>query len=99
MNILFNRLSDADHTAAVSYYKAISKKLADGFDQELQVILDRIKDNPERYHFTRCKSYRRANFSRFPYHLLYRVYPEKNFVRIMVIRHDHQDPAFGLERE
>ncbi|HMO80612.1 MAG TPA: hypothetical protein PKD24_07450 [Pyrinomonadaceae bacterium] len=40
---------------------------------------------------------RRVNFRRFPYHFLFRQVGE-NAIRILVVRHDHRHPSYGLDR-
>ena len=40
---------------------------------------------------------RRVNFRRFPYHFLFRQIDNKT-IRILVVRHDHRHPSYGLDR-
>ena len=42
------------------------------------------------------KGRRVAQFSRFPYKLLYRVEPER--VKVLVVRHQKRSPAYGDKR-
>jgi len=40
---------------------------------------------------------RRVNFKRFPYHFLFRQV-DSTTIRILVVRHDHRHPSYGLDR-
>lgn len=40
---------------------------------------------------------RRVNFRQFPYHFLFRRI-DRVTIRILVVRHDHRHPSYGLDR-
>lgn len=60
------------------------------------MILEAIERNPRSNHFDGC-GLRRANFKRFPYHLLYDV--DDSGIYLVVLRHDRREPSFGLDRQ
>jgi len=81
--------------AILRYYHATSAALAGEFHQELQSTIDRAAENPLRFHLV-DKGFRRANLTRFPYHVMYEVRSES--IRIMIVRHNKRHPDFGMER-
>jgi plasmid stabilization system protein ParE len=77
------------------YEKTASEKLADEFYSELRSSMVNAADRPESYSI-RERDIRRVNLERFPYHFLFRVAGDT--VRILVIRHHHKRPDFGIRR-
>ncbi|WP_353567447.1 hypothetical protein [Haloferula sargassicola] len=74
-------------------YRRVSEALYERFWDELEKAIDKVALNPERHHFD-SSGYRRCNLGKFPYHLLFEERLDCN--RIIVVRHDHRDPRFGL---
>lgn len=85
--------SDIRETAL--HYAEVSERTLFSFWSELDVILASIERNPRTHHFDSC-GLRRANFKRFPYHLLYEVAEDTIF--LVVLRHDRRHPDYGLKR-
>lgn len=85
----------ADIRKAAEYYEAVTDQVAISFWTELQEILASIGRNPRIHHFDAC-GLRRANFRKFPYHLLYAV--EGDDIFLLVLRHDRRHPDYGLNR-
>lgn len=96
VEVIYHPLVRADVEETLTYYRGITARLADEFHAELRDTINRIADNPLRFHLV-DQGFRRANLPRFPYHLLYEVRPE--FVRVMLVRHNKRDPQYGLPRE
>jgi plasmid stabilization system protein ParE len=59
-------------------------------------VVAQVAANPRRFHPV-SETLRRANFSKFPYHLLYRI--SNDDVRVLVLRHHRRDPSYGTERQ
>ena len=95
MEVIYHPQVRADVAEALSYYRKIAPRLADEFQAEFRDIIDRAAENPLRFHLA-DQGFRRANFNRFPYHLLYEFRPE--CVRVMLVRHDKRHPQYGLPR-
>jgi hypothetical protein len=55
---------------AAMHYAEISERLLSAFWSELDWILASVERNPRSHHYDSC-GLRRANFRKFPYHLLY----------------------------
>ena len=81
--------------AFLKYYDEISPDLGDLFWKELIDAIEYAREYPERHHFDRTGR-RRSNLNRFPVHFLFRILPE--MIRITAVRHDKQDPSYGLGR-
>lgn len=77
------------------HYAEISDRVLSAFWSELDHVLALIERNPRSHHFDTC-GLRRANFRKFPYHLLYGI--EEDTVFLVVLRHDRRHPNFGLGR-
>jgi len=84
---------DARNIAAM--YAEVSDALRDKFWKEIDDAIDYIEQYPERHHYD-PSGRRRSNLKRFPYHILFEERLECN--RVMVIRHHHQNPRYGLRR-
>jgi len=80
----------------VQYYENRSESVADQFWNELKEAIDYAARFPERHHFD-DSGRRRSNLKRFPFHFLFRVYPDR--IRVTVVRHDHQKPSYGTRRK
>jgi hypothetical protein len=74
---------------------AISERLEARFWDELDEALDSIEANPTQHHFD-ASGLRRTNLRKFPYHVLFEE--QLDVTRILVIRHDHRHPSYGLRR-
>ncbi len=93
----FNPRVSNDLKGILAFYEQESGiHLAEEFQTESISCLDQILDNPKRFHFF-ANDLRRANLKRFPYHFLYRI--KSTTVRILVIRHHHRNPDFGINRQ
>src|SRR5437762_10563964 len=69
--VVYHPAVQEDVSAILSYYDQRSNILGDQFWQELKRVIARAAQNPERYHPAN-KRLRRANLTRFPYHVLFR---------------------------
>lgn len=77
------------------HYAEISERVLSAFWGELDSVLASIERHPRSHHFDSC-GLRRANFRKFPYHLLYEV--EEDAVFLVVLRHDRRHPDYGIRR-
>jgi hypothetical protein len=85
----------SDIREVANYYSEVSERVLSAFWVELDSILSSIERNPRSHHFDSC-GLRRANFKKFPHHLLYEV--DDEIIYLVVLRHDRRHPGFGLER-
>jgi plasmid stabilization system protein ParE len=77
-------------------YADVSPDLRDQFWSEIDAAIEYIEHYPERHHYD-PSGRRRGNLKKFPYHILFEERPECN--RIIVIRHHHRNPRYGLWRQ
>lgn len=80
---------------AAMHYAEISERVLSAFWTELDSVLASVERNPRSHHFDSC-GLRRANFRKFPYHLLYEVGDDVIF--LVVLRHDRRHPDYGIDR-
>lgn len=76
-------------------YLAISEELYERFWNEIEEAIDQIELYPDRHHYD-PSGMRRSNLKKFPYHILFEERVECN--RVIVVRHHHREPRFGLRR-
>ena len=85
-----------DIARAALWYRGIDPELEQAFLAELKAAFARVEASPQSFHFDHC-GWRRLNLKRFPYHVLFEEAPE--MIRVLVIRHHHQNPRFGVTRQ
>lgn len=83
-----------DVSEAVKSYRNRSAKAAEAFLNEFYALCDRIEKSGGGGH--PCGRFRRRNFRRFPFHLLYAERGDE--IWIMVVRHDSRHPSYGMSR-
>ncbi len=99
MTVEFHPLAMRDLLDAQIYYKNISLSLGHDFRQKVDDTVYIIQTSPTYFHPLNSRSrFRRANLKRFPYHLVVEIIEPTDLVRVVVVRHDHRHPAFGLSR-
>lgn len=97
MKISHHGGSRLDVLNAVKYYERTGEAhLAADFYAEVVKYIDQIAERPTSFPVY-SEKYRRANLSRFPYNILFRIVDDR-VVRILAIRHNHRDPAYGTNR-
>lgn len=97
MKLVFHRLILKDLQSVLAYYTAQSgPQLAAGFSQEFYEVVAKVVEKPHHFHLV-SHGLRRANFPRFPFHLLYRE-TEGN-IKVLVLRHHRRKPNFGMQRQ
>ncbi len=81
------------------YDEVASGDIASTFYTEFRLYADRAVAMPKSYpiYSDSPEKIRRVNFRRFPYHFLFRQI-DKNTIRILVVRHDHRHPSYGMDR-
>ena len=94
MRVGYHRLVEKDVAEILDHYERFSSRLAEDFREELKRIIDHAAGNPLRFH--PAGRYRRANLSRFPFHILYEI--REDALRIMIVRHNKRDPLYGTGR-
>lgn len=95
MELIIHPRAAKDAREIASKYRAISEELYERFWDELEEVIDQVENHPERHHFD-PSGMRRSNLQKFPYHVLFEE--RLNYNRIIVIRHHHRNPGYGLRR-
>ena len=96
MQIIRHHKLASDIREVAGHYEEVSERVLSSFWSELDWILASITRNPRSHHFDAC-GLRRANFRKFPYHLLYEV--GDHTIYLLVLRHDRRHPCYGLDRQ
>ena len=95
MRVGYHSAVQKEVNRALRRYDEISRRLGDSFWEELNKTIATAADRPERFHPV-LGDLRRANLKRFPYHVLYRVLPDR--IRVVAVRHHKQHPRTGMGR-
>jgi plasmid stabilization system protein ParE len=96
VEIEFHRLVRRDVLEILRYYQAVSNRIADKFRSELNAKIIQAAENPFRFPAV-DRSFRPANLTRFPYHVLYELRGDR--LRVMIVRHHKRHPKLGLGRQ
>ena len=89
--------SRLDVLEIVEYYEQTGEAgLAADFFAEVAKHITYIAARPLSFPVHQEK-YRRANLSRFPHNILFRIVDEET-VRILAVRHNHRNPSYGIDR-
>lgn len=100
MSFELNSAVHYDIREAIEYYfKTAGSSIASDFYEEFLQRAEVATKSPYSYriYLDDPTQIRRADFRRFPYHFLYRALNDST-IRILVVRHDHRHPSYGLDR-
>jgi plasmid stabilization system protein ParE len=96
MGVVVHRLVARDLRGVLAYYRQeAGPELAERFYAAFLEAVAAVDRQPGRFHRV-GQILRRANLSRFPYHLLFRE--SAGGVHVLVLRHHRRDPSFGMDR-
>ena len=90
------RQAKADIREAARWYERQSPGLGRAFLHQIDVLLDRIREDPLQHQVV-YRSVRRAIPRRFPYGLFYRI--DGSAVLVFAVVHLHRDPSTWQDRE
>lgn len=94
-HVTFHPNADAELTEATCYYESRQPGLGADFLAEVERSLDQILTNPEAFQKI-GKRVRRKFLWRFPYNLIFAVYPE--CIRIVAVAHQKRRPFYWRKR-
>jgi hypothetical protein len=92
----FHRAPLAEHLDQVAYYESRMKGLGSDYLYEFEKLMERVRSAQEAYPQIDDSNLRKAGFSRFPFHAIYRV--EKSHLVILAIAHRRRRPAYWVGR-
>ena len=95
MDLIFHPLAAQDVREIGANYARISANLAEKFWGDLDAAIALIATYPGRHHDD-LSGLRRANLKGFPYHILFEN--RLDCLHVIVVRHHHRNPSFGLRR-
>ena len=95
MNIIFHPAAEAEQEAAAIWYESKKPRLGAEFREEVENTLDRILAAPDSFICIE-NDIRSLTIHRFPYRVLYKVYPD--FIFICAVMHLHRDPDYWKSR-
>ena len=89
-HLVFKEEARLDVIEITQWYDFKRTGLGDSFLIELDLVLDRIKHNPNEFQIKR-KDIRHGILKRFPYLIIYRVEEKQIFIHSVI--HSHRHPA------
>ncbi len=96
MGISFNPLAFRDLAEVGAYYERnASAQVAADFSAEFWRMVNEAAARPLSFP-KHGKRLRRANFRRFPYHILFEA--QGDSIRIVVLKHSKRHPSYGTRR-
>ena len=97
MKIIIEKGAERDLQDGLRWYRKRSDQAADKFLIELDAVLARLLNAPERHR--RIGPHVRAiRMERYPYNLIYRVIDESQTIKIYAIAHDKRYPNYWQRR-
>ncbi len=90
------RQAKADIRAAARWYERQRPGLGRAFVQQVDLLLDRVRQNPLQYQVV-YRGIRRAIPRRFPYGLFYRI--DGSDVLVFAVVHLYREPSTWQDRE
>jgi plasmid stabilization system protein ParE len=94
--ITFHREAETEVNEAARYYEDRSLGLGSDLLGEVERALNLISRDPEAYQRV-GKRVRRRSLWRFPYNLIYAVYPDR--IRIVAFAHQKRRPFYWRKRQ
>lgn len=94
--VRFRQRASRALVSAFDWYSSESRDLGRAFLTEIDAAIGRVADLPGRYPVI-YRDTRRALVARFPYAIIFRVFPDH--VMVLAILHTRRDPARWQVRE
>jgi plasmid stabilization system protein ParE len=95
IRVVFSDEAKSDAVAAFTFYEERYEGLGEHFRDHLGAAFTRIQNNPEEAPVI-YRNVRRKLVQRFPYAVLYRIYP--SVIYVVAVMHAKQDPAKWVRR-
>lgn len=95
MKLQFHEDATEEFYGAIDYYEERSPGLGDDFYDEIQIALDLIKENPERWSLRRRKT-RRFLIGKFPYFIIYIIIG--GYILVVAVAHTSRKPSYWKDR-
>lgn len=89
--VSFSNLSSLQIEEILGYYKNIDAEICLKFQEELNILVKNLEDQPNIYQF-RYKDFKRVNFFKFPFAIFYKIINKE--VVIVSCLHQHRDPTY-----
>lgn len=97
MKVTYHPFVEKDYHRALRYYEKEGPALALRFDEAFKEGVERITATPTAFPFhLKQQIHRRYKLESFPYLIVYRL--TRIGVRIVMLKHEKQHPAFGIKR-
>ena len=93
--VTFHPDAEAEITEVAQFYEASSPDLGVALTEEIRRSLEQIVKMPEAYQLV-GKRVRRKSLWRFPYNLIYAIYPDR--VRVLAFAHQKRRPFYWTKR-
>jgi plasmid stabilization system protein ParE len=96
--ITYSSVAEKEYVASQEWYNENQIELGNDFMKEVEDVLDLIEQNP--YYFQLKKHHvREAPVKKFPFQIVYKIYPKKKEILIISIFHTSRNPKEKQKRK
>lgn len=93
--LLFHPDVSVEVKAAYDWYQQQAEGLGDDFVVELELVYQKVMDNPQRPKVFQ-KGFRRYSLFAFPFSVIYRE--SENYIYVVAVMHNRRKPGYWLSR-
>jgi toxin ParE1/3/4 len=94
---LFHPAAEAELYDAIAYYESRATGLGLSFQAEVERVVDRIQQHPDRWPAYKNTTYRKCSLERFPFSLFYLEL--EDVIWIAALAHQKRNPGYWLHRQ
>ena len=94
----FDPLADKELLNSINWYEEILPDLGLEFMNEVKTVLEIIEENPYTFQL-RKHQVREAPVKKFPFQIVYKIYPKKNEILIVSVFHTSRNPKGKHKRK
>lgn len=96
MRYRFHPAVEAEHYETIQFYESRSKGLGSDDLIEVERVMQRVVEAPQRYRVERGPNIRSASLVRFPYKIIYRELEGE--VQVLAVSHKRRRPGYWASR-
>jgi toxin ParE1/3/4 len=89
--IIFNPLAEKEFLESIAWYEEKLTNLGLEFKNEIKRVIEIIEQNPYTFQIKKYQI-REAPVNIFPFLIIYKIYPDKNEVKIFSVFHTSRNP-------
>ncbi len=96
--IIYNTFAEKEYIESQKWYNENQAELGNDFIKEVEDVLDLMEKNPYAFQLKKHQV-REAPVKKFPFQIVYKIYPSKKEILIISIFHTHRNPKEKHKRK